>query len=79
LTQEEQPTPTDVVRRWVLEYVWQVWLTEVGGELRDGTRDGKDSLSLERLVRSTLETSLASVSLPPDGLRAQDFRTRFSN
>lgn len=74
LTQEEQPSPADVVRRWVLEYVWQVWLTEVGGELRDGTRDGKDSFQLERLVRSTLEASMGSVSLPPDGVRAMDFQ-----
>jgi hypothetical protein len=74
LEQEEPPEPAEVVRRWVVEYVWQIWLTEAGGQLRDGTRDGKDTLALEREVRSTLEASMSSVALRPDGLRAEDFR-----
>lgn len=74
LESQEAPSPADVVRRWVTEYVWQVWLTEAGAQLRDGTRQGEDTIALEREVRSTLEASVASVDLPPDGLRAEHFQ-----
>jgi len=71
---EEVPSPADVVRRWVTEYVWQVWLTETGARLRDGSRQGEGTVALEREVRSTLEASVASVDFPPDGLRAEHFQ-----
>lgn len=69
----EDASPADLIRAWVIEFVYRTWLTEAGSLLRDGTRNGATTHALEREVRVTLEAAASHVRLPTDGLRAADF------
>jgi hypothetical protein len=74
IQQDQPPSPTELVKAWVIEVVYRTWLTEAGSLLRDGTRDGAATHALEREVRVTLEAAASRVNLPADGLRATDFQ-----
>lgn len=74
IQQDQPPSPTELVKAWVTEFVYRTWLTEAGSVLRDGTRDGAATHALEREVRVTLEAAASRVNLPTDGLRATDFQ-----
>jgi len=74
LEQEARPSPIELVKAWVTEYVYRAWLTEAGSTLRDGTRDGASTHALERTVRLTLEAAVEQANVIVDGLRAADFR-----
>jgi hypothetical protein len=74
IQQDQPPSPTELVKAWVTEFVYRTWLTEAGSVLRDGTRDGAATHALEREVRVTLEAAASRVTLPTDGLRATDFQ-----
>jgi hypothetical protein len=74
IQQDQPPSPTELVKAWVTEFVFRTWLTEAGSVLRDGTRDGAATHALEREVRVTLEAAASRVNLPTDGLRATDFQ-----
>lgn len=71
--QDQTPSPADLVKAWVTEFVYRSWLTEAGSVLRDGTRDGAATHALEREVRVTLEAAVSRVELPASGLRAANF------
>ena len=51
---QEDPSAKDVVRQFVGEYVYQVFLTEGGSVLRQGQRDGADTRMAEERVRDTI-------------------------
>ena len=73
LMQEPSPSPMELLRQWLTEYVFRVWLTEAGVILRDGSRDGASTHALEREVRVTLEACMSGMALPVDGIRAEHF------
>jgi len=73
LQQDTPPSPADLVRAWVTEYVFRAWLTEAGAKLRDGSRDGASTHQLEREVRVTLEAAVSQAPFPVDGIRAAHF------
>jgi hypothetical protein len=64
LLEDDAPTGADGVRAFVVEYVWEVSLTEIGDELRDGERDGWASVDEEDKLRDLIETRVAQVDLP---------------
>jgi hypothetical protein len=74
IQQDEPPSPPELVKAWVTEFVYRTWLTEAGSVLRDGTRDGAATHAFEREVRVTLEAAASRVDLPTGGLRATDFQ-----
>lgn len=74
IEQEQPPSPADLVKAWVTEFVFRSWLTEAGSVLRDGTRDGAATHALEREVRATLEAAVSRLDLPTQGLSAGDFQ-----
>jgi hypothetical protein len=78
IEQEQPPSPAELVKAWVTEFVYRTWLTEAGSVLRDGTRDGAATHALEREVRVTLEAAVSRVDLPAQGLRAADFQEAIS-
>ena len=73
IQQELLPSPEDLVKQWVTEYVYRVWLTEAGVRLRDGSRDGSSIHALEQEARVTLEARVSGLELPVDGVRATHF------
>lgn len=64
LTEEVQPTPVDLANRWVVEYVWEMWITESGLVLQEHSADGSDRLRLEQEMRAALEATVSARALP---------------
>jgi hypothetical protein len=61
---DEGATAEDAVREFVTDYVFEVSITEVGDELRDGTRDGYTTVDQEDQLRDLIETSVNQLDLP---------------
>jgi hypothetical protein len=74
LNEGTEPMPIDLANRWVVEYVWQVWITEAGPTIRSHSANGYDSYRVEQEMRAALEATVAGSGLP-DGraLTTQDF------
>jgi hypothetical protein len=66
LSQESEPLPIELANRWVIEYVWQVWITEAGLVLRKHVANGYDSVRAEQEMRAVLEASISVQALPLD-------------
>ena len=64
LTEEVEPTPADLANRWVVEYVWEVWVTESGPLLQEHSADGGDRVRLEQEMRAALEATVTVHALP---------------
>ena len=64
LTEEVEPTPADLANRWVVEYVWEVWVTESGPLLQEHSADGSDRVRLEQEMRAALEATVSVHALP---------------
>lgn len=74
LNEEAEPTPLDLANRWVVEYVWQAWITEAGPTIRNHSANGYDSLRVEQEMRAALEATVVASGLPDDRpLTTQDF------
>lgn len=74
LMEEIEPTPTDLANRWVVEYVWQVWVTESGSILQEHSPEGIDRVRLEQEMRAALEATVSAHALPEGrALTAADF------
>jgi len=74
LNEETEPAPIDLANRWVVEYVWQVWISEAGPIIRNHSANGYDSHRVEQEMRAALEATVAGRSLPDDRpLTAHDF------
>jgi hypothetical protein len=64
LLTEEGASGADAVRLFVTEYVFEVTLTEIGDEFRDGTRDGFATVELEDKLHDLIEADVSQVDLP---------------
>jgi len=64
LTEEVEPTPVELANRWVVEYVWQVWITESGPVLQEQSADGNDRVRAEQEMRAALEATVSAHALP---------------
>ena len=63
LNEEAEPAPIDLANRWVVEYVWQVWITEAGPTIRNHSGSGYDSHRVEQEMRAALEACVAGGGL----------------
>lgn len=76
LTEEVEPTPVEMANRWVVEYVWEAWITESGPTLQEHTGDGYDRVRAEQEMRAALEATVSAHELPADRpLTSADFTT----
>ena len=64
LTEEVEPTPVELANRWVVEYVWEVWITESGPALQEHSADGNDRVRAEQEMRAALEATVSARALP---------------
>jgi hypothetical protein len=70
---EQEATAEDAVREFISDYVFEVSITEIGDELRDGTRDGYTTIEQEDRLRDLIETSVNQLELP-DHLAAENIQ-----
>jgi hypothetical protein len=61
---DEGATADDAVRAFITDYVFEVSITEVGDELRNGTRDGYTTVDEEDQLRDLIETAVNQLDLP---------------
>lgn len=70
---DEDATADDAVRAFITDYVFEVSITEVGDELRDGTRGGYTTVDEEDQLRDLIETCVNQLDLP-DRLNADNIQ-----
>ena len=74
LSEEVEPTPLDLANRWVVEYVWEMWITESGPALEEHSTDGYDRVRAEQEMRAALEAIVSAHAMPDDRpLTSEDF------
>jgi hypothetical protein len=66
LTEEVEPTPVELANRWVVEYVWEVWITESGPALQEHSVEGSSRVRAEQEMRAALEATVSARALPED-------------
>lgn len=64
--------PDDVVRHWVLEYIWVVWQREIGQVLCE--LDAQQRQNREEQMKAVLENRMALTDIDMDGVTAADFQ-----
>ena len=64
LTEEVEPTPVELANRWVVEYVWEMWITESGPVLQEHSADSNDRVRVEQEMRAALEATVSAHALP---------------
>jgi hypothetical protein len=64
LTEEVEPTPIELANRWVVEYVWEVWITESGPTLGQHSSESDDRVRAEQEMRAALEATVSAHALP---------------
>jgi hypothetical protein len=67
----EEADATAAIRIFIVEYAMQIFASEAGEEMRDGSRDGADALNAERAVRSAVEMRVDQIDLPEDSTSPQ--------
>ena len=75
LKREQETDARSLVRRFVVEYVNEVFHTESGAVLRSGERDGVVAVSMEDRVRNTIEASVRNTPLDKVTLDAKSLGT----
>lgn len=72
LGQIEAPTPLDLVKRFVEEYLYRVVTVELGARLRDGATGDDASVPTEQTLRSTIRAMIRNVPVTDAGTGAVD-------
>jgi hypothetical protein len=74
LSEEIAPAPVEMANRWVVEYVWQMWITESGPTMQQRSGEGFDRVRAEQEMRAALEATVSASELPSDRpLNSADF------
>lgn len=60
----EDTTAEDAVRVFITDYAFEVSITEIGDELRNGTRDGYTTVDQEDQLHDLIETCVNQLDLP---------------
>ena len=70
LEADAPPAAAEVVALFATEYVYEIMLTELGGEMRDGTRDGSATILTEDELHSVIEARVVSLEIEGDSMAA---------
>ena len=68
LERSEAPEAIEIVQRFIMEYVYGVFLAENGSVLRSGRRDGVAAVAAEKQLRETIEALVRGFPLTPTGM-----------
>ena len=75
LVADVAPSEPDTIRMFIVEYVYEIAISELGAEMRDGTRPGADTVELEERLHGYLEAAVADITLPDERLSVADFES----
>jgi hypothetical protein len=64
----------DAIRVFVVEYVMEIYSSECGEAMRDGSRPGGDSAEAERQLRSVLRNRVVQIELSADTVTAEQLQ-----
>jgi hypothetical protein len=70
LEAEVTPTAAETVAFFATETVYQIMLTELGSEMRDGSRDGAATIVTEDELHDVIEARVASLKIEGDSVDA---------
>jgi hypothetical protein len=72
----ESGTPPDgatAIRVFIVEYLYEIAITEMGAQLRDGRRDGATTVSDEDMVKDFIRARVDQIELPSDLITPAQF------
>jgi hypothetical protein len=78
LEADAPPSSAHTVRKFATECVYEIMLTELGGELRDGSRDGAATVAPEDDLHDTIEARVASLRIEGDAVDAEALESAIS-
>lgn len=70
LEADTPPTAAETVAMFATEYVYEIVLTELGSEMRDGSRDGGGTLVAEDDLHGVISARVASLQIEGDSVEA---------
>lgn len=74
LAADAVPSEPDTIRMFIVEYAYEIAVTELGAELRDGNRPGAATVEQEERLHGYLEATVADIELPDQRLSIADFQ-----
>jgi hypothetical protein len=66
------------MRMFIVEYIYEIAITEIGHQLRDGSRDGASTVGEEELVRDYIRARVDQIELPNDAVTPAQFEAAIS-
>jgi hypothetical protein len=79
LEREIDPAPAEVLRIFAAEYVYEVFMTELGAEMRGGTRDVAVAVVTEDEIHDLIEARVASLQIEGTSVNAQDLEAALND
>jgi hypothetical protein len=79
LLKDDESSPVEVVREFVVEFVFQSMVAEWGAKFRDGSRPGASLADGERLLRNSIVAYAGQVDVPIDGVSADTFEAAITS
>lgn len=70
LEADTPPAAAEAVAIFATEYVYEIMLTELGSQMRDGSRDGAATLVTEDELHSVIEARVGSLAMEGDSIEA---------
>ncbi|HEV7565552.1 MAG TPA: hypothetical protein VGO31_06300 [Microbacteriaceae bacterium] len=70
LEADAPPTAAEAVAVFATEYVYEIMLTELGSEMRDGTHDGSATIVTEDELHSVIEARVVSLAIEGESIAA---------
>lgn len=74
-----EPSPTETLRIFATEYVYEAFLTELGAEMRDGSRDGGAGVVTENDIHDLIEACVASLQIEGASVNANDLEAALND
>jgi hypothetical protein len=78
LEADAPPTAAETVSFFATECVYQIMLTELGSEMRDGSRDGAATVVPEDELRGVIEARVAGLKIEGDSVDADELEGAIS-
>ncbi|MGO9899777.1 MAG: hypothetical protein ACLP0J_08810 [Solirubrobacteraceae bacterium] len=72
------PDGPAAIRLFIVEYIYEIAITEMGAQLRDGSRDGAGTVSEEEMVRDFIRARVDQIELPDNTVTPAQFEAAIS-
>jgi hypothetical protein len=75
LDSDAPPDGPAAIRLFIAEYIYEIAITEIGAQLRDGSRDGTSTVADEEMVKDFIRARVDQVELPADMVTPAQFQS----